>query len=167
MRESNLNHDIVSLFRNTGAFAYKIPDPVQAQVLSSSKRPFDGFARFPAPMNDFWFESKLMKGKVGAFSLDRVDDHQYASLLHIKKNGGLTAVILGLWIPRRDYWFMCFDPDFLLGLMNQGKKSVNKKEIVFYHEHDLSISLRTKDLDSFTPDILRDRIIDFIPNFGD
>jgi hypothetical protein len=102
MKEATLNHDLILLFKGTGHFSYKIPDPAQAQVLLSSKRPFDGFARFSEPVNDFWFESKLMKNKIGAFSLDRVDDHQYASLLQIKRSGGLTAVILGVWIPRRD-----------------------------------------------------------------
>jgi penicillin-binding protein-related factor A (putative recombinase) len=165
MKESDLNHDIVSLFKTTGSFAYKIPDPVQAQVLMASKRPFDGFARFQAPVNDFWFESKLMKNKIGAFSLDRVDDHQYESLLQIKKSGGLTAVIFGVWIPRQDYWFMCFDPEFLFGLAEQGKKSINKKELNYYCEKNYNISLRSKDLNKFSPGMMRDRIIDFLPDW--
>jgi hypothetical protein len=165
MKESILNHDLISLFKGTGAFSYKIEDPHKAQVLSSSKRPFDGFARFSEPVNDFWFESKLSKNKIGAFSLDRVDDHQYASLLQIKKSGGLTAVILGVWIPRRDYWFMCFDPSFLLNLVKQGKKSISKKELNFYYENGYSISLRPKELAKFSPEILRDKIIDFLPNW--
>jgi hypothetical protein len=164
MKEAILNHDLTSLFKGTGHFAYKIPDPVQAQVLSASKRPFDGFARFSEPVNDFWFESKLMKNKISAFSLDRVDVHQYASLLQIKQSGGLTAVILGVWIPRQDYWFLCFDPEFLLSLAQQGKKSINKKELNFYCEKEYNISLRSKDLIKFSPDMLRDRIIDFLPD---
>jgi hypothetical protein len=35
MKEAMLNHDLVSLFKGTGCFSYKIPDPNQAQVLSS------------------------------------------------------------------------------------------------------------------------------------
>jgi penicillin-binding protein-related factor A (putative recombinase) len=164
MEESVLNHDLVSLFKKTGHFAYKIEDPHRAEVLSSSKRPFDGFARFSTPVNDFWFEAKLMKYKITAFSLDRVSDHQYASLLQIKKSGGLTAVILGAWIPRRDYWFMCFDPEFLISLIERGKKSINKRELDFYREQNYCISLRTKDLIKFKPEMLRERIIDFLPN---
>jgi hypothetical protein len=165
MKEATLNHDLISLFKGTGHFAYKIPDPAQAQVLSASKRPFDGFARFSEPVNDFWFESKLMKNKISAVSLDRVDDHQYASLLRIKQSGGLTAVILGVWIPRQDYWFLCFDPDFLLSLAQQKKKSINKKELNFYCEKEYNISLRSKDLINFSPNMLRDRIIDFLPDW--
>jgi hypothetical protein len=165
VNEATLNHDLVSLFKGAGSFAYKIPDSAQAQVLSSSKRPFDGFARFSEPVNDFWFESKLMKNKIEAFSLSRVEEHQYASLLQIKRCGGLTAVILGVWIPRRDYWFMCFDPEFLLNLFNNGKKSINKKELNFYCEKEYSISLRSQNLINFYPRMLRDKIIDFLPDW--
>jgi hypothetical protein len=165
MKEAALNHDLVSLFKGTGHFAYKIPDPAQAQVLSSSKRPFDGFARFSKPVNDFWFESKLMKNKIEAFSLSRVDDHQYASLLQIKRCGGLTAIILGVWIPRQDYWFMCFDPEFLLNLTKIGKKSISKKEIKLYCEKEYDISLRSQNLTKFSPEMLREKIIDFLPDW--
>jgi hypothetical protein len=164
MKEASLNHDLVQLFKSTGAFSYKIEDPHKSQVLSASKRPFDGFARFPEPINDFWFESKLIKYKLGAFSLDRVDDHQYASLLQIKRNGGLTSVILGVWIPRKDYCFLCFDPEFLLTLKKHGKKSINKKELNFYFEKGYNISLRSKLLINFFPGMLRDKIIDFLPD---
>jgi hypothetical protein len=165
MKEATLNHDLISLFKGTGHFAYKIPDPVQAQVLSASKRPFDGLARFYPPVNDFYFETKLIKNSVKAFSLNRVEDHQYASLLQIKQSGGLTAVILGVWIPRQAYWFLCFDPEFLLGLVRHGKKSINKNEINFYCEKEYSISLRSKALINFYPEMLRDRIIDFLPDW--
>jgi hypothetical protein len=163
MKESKLNADLIRLFKTFG-FAYKIPDPAQSQVLTSSKRPFDGFARFSEPVNDFYFESKLIKNSLKAFSLDRVEDHQWSNLLQIKRSGGLTAVILGVWIPRRDYWFLCFDPEFLLNLMELGKKSINKKELNFYCENEYSISLKSKDIIKFSPEILRDRIISFLPD---
>jgi hypothetical protein len=164
MKESVLNHDLISLFKGTGHFAYKIEDPHKTQVLSSSKRPFDGFARFSEPVNDFYFEAKLIKNSVKAFSLSRVEDHQLANLLQIKRSGGLTAVILGVWVPRRDYWFMCFDPEFLLRLAEKGKKSINKKELNFYCENGYNISLGSKALINFYPGLLRDRIIDFLPD---
>jgi hypothetical protein len=167
LKESNLNHDIVCLFNASNAFPYKIPDAARNSVLSASKRPFDGFARFAPPVNDFWFEAKLIKNKISAFSLDRVEDHQYDSLLRIKANGGLTAVVLGVWIPRRDYWFMCFDPDFLVNLAKTGKKSINKKELNYYCEKGYNISLKSKDLINFLPEMLRDRIIDFLVHTHD
>jgi penicillin-binding protein-related factor A (putative recombinase) len=165
MKEAALNHDLVFLFKSTGHFAHKIEDPHKSQVLSSSKRPFDGFARFSEPVNDFWFEAKLIKNSLKAFSLNRIEDHQLANLIRIKKSGGLTAVILGVWIPRKDYWFLCFDPEFLLGLTKLGKKSVNKKELGFYCEKGYSISLRSKEILNFSPDMLRERIIDFLPDW--
>jgi hypothetical protein len=165
MKEATLNHDLVRLFKSTGAFSYKIEDPHKSQVLSASKRPFDGLARFYPPVNDFYFEAKLIKNSIKAFSLDRIEDHQLANLIQIKINGGLTAVILGVWVPRRDYWFLCFDPEFLLGLVKQGKKSISKKELNFYFEKEYNISLRSKTLIKFSPEMLRERIIDFLPDW--
>jgi hypothetical protein len=164
MKESDLNTDLIRLFKAFG-FAYKIPDPAQTQALSASKRPFDGFARFSEPVNDFYFESKLIKGDLKAFSLNRVEDHQLDNLLKIKEKGGFTAVILGVWKPRKDYWFLCFDPGFLLSLAEQGKKSINKKELNFYCEKEYTISLKSKALIKFSPEMLQDRIIDFLPDW--
>jgi hypothetical protein len=77
----------------------------------------------------------------------------------------LTAIILGVWIPRQDYWFMCFDPEFLLNLLNNGKKSINKKELNFYCEKEYNISLRSQNLTKFSPEMLREKIICFLPNW--
>jgi hypothetical protein len=167
MKEATLNHDLISLFKGAGHFAYKIEDPHKTRVLSSSKRPFDGFARFSEPVNDFWFESKLIKNSIKAFSLNRIEDHQLLNLLRIKKSGGLTAVILGVWIPRQAYWFLCFDPEFLSGLIKRKKRSINKKEISFYCDKGYNISLKSKTLINFSPEMLRERIIDFLPDSGD
>jgi hypothetical protein len=165
MLEKDLNRDLIHLFVTQGnAWGYKIPDPPKKTVLNSSRRPFDGLARFYPPVNDFYFETKLIKNSVKAFSLNRVEDHQLANLLQIKKSGGLTAVILGVWIPRKDYWFLCFDPEFLLGLARRGKKSINKKEINSYCEKEYNISLKSKALIKFSPEMLRNRIIAFLPD---
>lgn len=160
MKEANLNHDIVSLFKSHGAFSLKIPDPNQAAVLSASKRPFDGFARFPPPVNDFWFESKLIKNKITAFDLGRIEDHQLDSLRQIKRNGGRAAVILGCWIPRKDYWFMIFDIDFIIGRKGV---SIKQKELFSLYEKNYSIPLRSRDADSFKPEWLIDKMIVSLP----
>jgi hypothetical protein len=99
--------------------------------------------------------------------LDRVDEHQYASLLQIKRSGGLTSVILGVWIPRRDYWFLCFDPEFLSDLISRGKKSINRNELNFYRENGYSIPLRNTALAEFSPETLRSNIVDFLPDWGE
>lgn len=164
MTEKTLNHDLVSLFNACGAFAYKIPDPPKGGVLSAAKRPFDGFARFPPPVNDFWFESKLIKNGVKAFNPGRVEAHQLDALLRIKRNGGRAAVILGCWIPRRDYWFMLFDADFLIGLDGA---SVKQKDLAALREARYNISLRGKDTGSFKPEWLMEKLITALPEAAD
>ena len=160
MQESDLNHDIISLFKDHGAMSHKLPDPNKATVLAASKRPFDGFARFPPPVNDFWFESKLIKNKVHAFDTGRVEEHQFEALKKIKQNGGHVAIILGCWIPRRDYWFMAFDVDFIFGL---GGVSIKQKELLALCEKKYNISLRSRDIDSFKPEWLLEKLITSIP----
>ena len=160
MKESDLNHDIVSLFKNHEAMSWKIPDPNQATVLNASKRPLDGFARFPPPVNDFWFESKLIKGKVKAFDLTRIEPHQFEALQHIKRNGGRAAVILGCWIPRRDYWFIIFDVDFLF---SREGVSIKQKELFALCEKNYNISLRSKDIGLFKPEWLIDKLVTSLP----
>jgi len=156
MTEKILNHDIVSLFSDHGAVAWKIPDPNQSTVLNASKRPFDGFARFPPPVNDFWFESKLIKNKVKAFSPYLVKNHQLESLLQIKRNGGRAAILLGCWIPRKEYWFMVFDIDFIVGL---GGVSIKQKELCNFCEGNYNISLKSKDSEYFKPEWLIEKMI--------
>jgi hypothetical protein len=164
MLEKDLNRDIIHLFFTQGkSWGYKIPDPPKQTALSSSKRPFDGMARFYPPINDFYFESKLIKNYLQAFSLNRVEEHQWDNLLRIKRIGGLTAVILGFWIPRQDYWFMCFDPEFLFGLLRQGKKSISKKELTYYCKKGYNISLRSKDISLFKPEWLIEKMITSLP----
>jgi hypothetical protein len=160
VQESDLNHDLISLFNDTGAMAYKIPDPGRSAVLSAAKRPFDGFARFPPPVNDFWFESKLIKNKVKSFDTKRVKDHQFTALRSVKRNGGYSAVILGCWIPRRDYWFLVFDVDFIYGL---GGMPIKRKELCLYCEKSYNISLRNRDIDFFRPEWLIDKMIKSLP----
>lgn len=155
-----MNHDLIQLFVSKYAFGYKIPDPNKGIVLHSSKRPFDGLARFPPPVNDFWFESKLIKNKVQAFNTSRVEEHQLNSLRHIKRNGGHTAIILGCWIPKQEYWFMVFDVDFIAGLDG---KSIKQKELLDLCANKHNISLRGKDLHLFKPEWLIEKMITSLP----
>jgi hypothetical protein len=160
LKEAVLNHDLIHLFMKNDAFAHKLPDPPKSVVLSASKRPFDGFARFPPPVNDFWFESKIIKNKIRAFDIRRVEDHQIAALQCIKRNGGRAAVVLGCWIPRHDYWFMVFDVDFIFRL---GGVSIKQKDLLWYREKNYSISLRNRDIDFFRPEWLIDKMITSLP----
>lgn len=158
MLEKELNHDLVALFKSAG-WAYKIPDPSQESAISSSKRPFDGIAYFK-DLGSFYFESKLDKHKLQAFSLSRVEDHQYENLLQLREMGALTAVILGFWIPRKDYYFFVFDPLFLSKL-KETRKSILGKELQWYKDNDYVIPTRWKQ--PFTPSFLLEKRIDFLP----
>jgi len=160
LKEANLNHDLIALFKDYGAVAHKLPDPNQAVVLNASKRPFDGFARFPSPVNDFWFEAKLIKNKIQAFATSRVETHQIDNLKKIKSNGGLAAVILGFWESRKDYWFMVFDIDFIDKLRGA---SIKKKELLALCEKKYSISLRKEGLKCFKPEWLIEKMITALP----
>lgn len=158
MLEKDFNHDVVSLFNKWG-WAYKIPDPSQDAAVSSSKRPFDGFAFFKDE-GSFFFESKLDKNKLQAFSLSRVEDHQYENLLKLKELGAITAVLLGFWIPRKDYFFFAFDPLFLFNL-KASRKSILAKELIWYKDNDFTIDLRGKK-PSYPWDLKR-AMINFLP----
>jgi hypothetical protein len=160
LQESDLNRDLIHLFKDHNSMAYKIPDPPKNSALSASKRPFDGFARFPPPVNDFWFESKLIKNKVQAFNPCRVEEHQFKALQQIKRNGGNVAIILGCWIPRKEYWFMAFDVDFIFGL---GGISIKQKELFVLCEKNYNVSLKSRDIVSFKPEWLLEKLITSLP----
>ena len=164
MKEVNLNRDLIHLFSLNNAFAYKIPDPPKNNVLNASKRPFDGLARFPSPINDFYFESKLIKGEIKSFSTKRVQEHQSESLRKLKQNGGRAAIILGCWIPRQDYWFMVFDIEFILKFRGL---SIKKKDIYSLCQNHYNISLRSKDTDLFKPEWLVEKMITSLPGDSD
>ena len=158
MLEKELNHDLVALFKSAG-WAYKIPDPSQESAISSSKRPFDGIAYFK-DLGSFYFESKLDKHKLQAFSLSRVEDHQYENLLQLRTLGANTAVILGFWVSRKDYYFFVFDPLFLSNLKTT-RKSILGKELQWYKDNGYFIETRWKQ--PFTPKLLLEKRIDFLP----
>jgi len=102
----------------------------------------------------------LIKNKVQAFDPRRVEAHQFESLQHIKRNGGRAAVILGCWIPRREYWFMVFDVDFLFG---RGGVSIKKKDLLSLCEKNYTISLRGKDMEMFRPEWLIEKMVTKLP----
>ena len=158
MFEKDLNHDLVSLFNREG-WSWKIPDPDQRAMSSGGKRPFDGVAFFK-DIGAYYFESKLIKNKLQAFSLDRIEEHQYENLLRLRSLGAETALILGFWASRKDYWFMCFDPLFLSELRLR-KKSILAKELQTYIDKGYTINLRHTE--NFRPAVLLSRRIDFFP----
>ena len=158
MLEKDLNHDLVTLFKSQG-WGWKIPDPDQRAMSSGGKRPFDGLAFFEG-IGAFYFESKLIKNKLQAFNLSRVEDHQYENLLTLRSLGAETAIILGFWVPRKDYYFFVFDPLFLFELRNS-RKSILAKELLIYRELGACIDLRNTG--NFLPQMLLQKRINSLP----
>jgi penicillin-binding protein-related factor A (putative recombinase) len=146
MFEKDLNRDLTRLFNNHG-WAYKIPDPPASVALSASPRPFDGFAAFRG--FDFFYESKLIKNKISAFSISRIEDHQFENLLKLRELGKETAIILGIWIARKSYHLLIFDAYFLYTL---GNKSVLKKQLESYIQAGYAIDMQHTEV--FTPEML-------------
>jgi len=154
MDEKVLNTDIVKLFKQHG-WAYKIPDATGETAQYTEKRPFDGFAAFPG--FDFFFESKLIKHKIKAFAKAKVEPHQFTNLLALKSLGKQTGIILGLWIPRKSYQFLVFDPEFFFNLK---EKSILKIQLEEYIRQGFAQDVRN--LVSFRPENLIKFRIDFL-----
>ena len=152
MLEKDLNHDLIKLFAGWG-WAYKIPDAKGKTALATDKRPFDGLAAFEG--FDFFFESKLIKNKISAFSIARIEPHQFENLLKLRELGKETAVILGIWIARKTYLFLTFDVYFLYTLEC---KSILKKQIEGYISDGYAFDMRQAG--SFKPGMLLERRID-------
>jgi hypothetical protein len=159
MFEKDLSRDLTRLFNQHG-WAYKIPDPPASVALTASPRPFDGFAAFRG--FDFFYESKLIKNKISAFSIARAEEHQFVNLLKLRKLGKETAIILGIWIARKSYQLLLFDPQFLYTLES---KSILKKQLEGYIAEGYAIDMRHAD--TFAPEMLLKRRIDkFITGRG-
>jgi hypothetical protein len=146
MLERDLNRDITRLF-NVHGWAHKLPDPPASVALTASPRPFDGFAAFKD--FDFFYESKLIKNKIAAFSIARIEDHQFKNLLRLRELGKETAIILGIWIARKTYQILIFDPYFLYTFKD---KSILKKQLEGYISMGLVMDMRHTN--SFKPEML-------------
>lgn len=133
MTEADLNTSI----KNSLAWAYKIPDPAQAVVTVSAKRPFDGFGIFrpdALPVMPIYWESKLLKG-FQALPFDRVSPHQVDALRDIKAIGGngvLALVLVGVHIPYHGIQLFSFDIDCFLAIKEKASgKSITKAQFMF------------------------------------
>jgi penicillin-binding protein-related factor A (putative recombinase) len=146
MFEKDLNRDLTRLFNNHG-WAHKLPDPPASVALAASPRPFDGFAAFRG--FDFFYESKLIKNKISAFPVSRVEDHQFENLLKLRELGKETAIILGIWIARKSYQLLIFDVYFLYTLE---RKSILKKQLESYIQAGYAVDMRHTEV--FTPEML-------------
>ena len=96
MQEKEFNRIVRSTIIKENGWAFKIPDPPKAMMLSNKlpeQNPFDGFGILTNGKPVYW-ESKYMKG-FHSFNLDAIRDHQVDNLLKIKTlNKDLLCIII-------------------------------------------------------------------------
>ena len=142
MNEQRLNTIINNNFKSIG-FSHKIADPAQGV---GSQRPFDGFSVFN--QKNFYWETKLLKG-YQAFSFGKIEEHQLLNLLLIKQKNQLaiSLIILGVFIPYKFFDLFFFDINFIHKHILKGKKSFLKKELLFFKERNLFLSIKKEIFD--------------------
>jgi penicillin-binding protein-related factor A (putative recombinase) len=125
VKESELN-TIISKSFNDNFFGHKIADGVGGV---SVQNPFDGFAVIPG--TPIYFESKMMKNQIEAFNFKSIEPHQIENLQAVKKclPKSLCLITLGIYIPRKLFIVLPIDISFITELMQEGKKSILKKEL--------------------------------------
>jgi len=148
MQEKDFNRMIVASFNKNGSFSYKIPDPPQAVVMTSSPRPYDFYTI--TPEFHIHAESKLIKNKISSFNFNSIREHQLINLSRIKSINPETHcnIVVGYWIPRKVYEFFIFDIETILELQKLGKNSFLKKDIEKFQEADYAIKVKKSEFDT-------------------
>ena len=143
MKESDLNTIIVNSFKANNYYAYKIVDPSSADVFTTSKRPFDIFAE--TKENVYHIETKLIKSWK-AFNFKVIKSHQLENLLFLRKlnQDRKSLIVLGVWIPYRNFCLFLFDILFITKLIGEGKKSILKKELLDYRKKNMFLNINKK-----------------------
>ena len=145
MKESDFNSIFVSSINTSGGKAYKIPDPQKGEVYTSSQRPFDLFGSWNNKC--FFVESKMEKSEHGSFNFKRLADHQKDALDKFNIASGDSAdslVVLAYWQSRSLFEVYVFDYTLIKKLLESGKKSIIKKEILILKENDFYVNIRKK-----------------------
>lgn len=147
MKEKDINKVINKSFAEHG-FSHKIQDPPQAVATTFGKNPFDGFSVVDG-IHYYW-ETKLIKG-YKAFSFSSIQPHQNESLTQIKYSGKFqdtrSLVIFAVWEPRKTKELYIFDIGYINYLINQGVKSIKKKEILQYREQEKYLEIKKEKFD--------------------
>lgn len=146
-RESQLNTIIKNSFnlQSYNSRLFKIPDP---KAGTGIQNPFDIIGIiFGTPT---YIESKLIKKEYEAFSLKRVEEHQYENLLWYKNKSNektYSLIIVGYYVPRKVKEIFIFDSSFVFSEYQKGVKSFNKKQILKWKENQLFLPINYKDID--------------------
>jgi hypothetical protein len=116
-------------------FFYKIPDPRQVFTESSRQNPYDYISANPYMIS--FVECKLLKG-YQSFNFGHIREHQIYNLMLIKNaidnlkisDKVFSLICLGIWESRKYFDVMFFDISYIYNLMQMGKKSLLKKELL-------------------------------------
>ena len=113
-------------FCKQGSWAYKIPDPT-ALFTQTVPRPFDIIA---VKGSSYYIEVKYLN-KMESFNLQRIEDHQIASLLDIKQRNpeAVCWIVLAVKVGRGDNRFYLFKDIFDINNRRILKKNFLKKEL--------------------------------------
>ena len=130
MLEKDITRVIRDIFQHYGYWFYKIPDPQKSQVYSSSQRPFDAIL-----ISDYcvgFLEIKRVKG-FKTFNLSQIRSHQIS---HLKKIDDLSFsenifshFLIVFWVSRKMLHMYIFDVQVINYLVENGVKSILKKEL--------------------------------------
>jgi len=101
-----------------GHYLYKIPDPT-GDFVFTIKRPFDLIGRYNT--NAIYIEMKY-SSSLQSFNLNRIDEHQYESLLEFKKiQNAICLIGLGVNVSSKDKRI------YLWGVEEVYKRHIEKK----------------------------------------
>lgn len=132
--EAKLN-TIIKNSINIHEWAFKIPD--HAKGKSFVTNPFDGFGILNN--KPLYYETKLIKKGIYAFSFDRIEEHQWKNLKQISdllKDNCYCFIFVGFYEIRKLKIVMVFDFNFLWQEKQLGRKSFTKKELMqFYNDN--------------------------------
>lgn len=134
MHEKDFTTTLSKAVKARGGFCNKMPDPGFAELKRGAPpRPYDLY--YVLLGRCVHLEAKFLPG-YGCFALDRVEDHQYDSLLKIKLNAALappgvieSVVAVAIWEPRKVYDVFFFDIQ-LLSNLRDSMKSISKKTLL-------------------------------------
>lgn len=154
-RESELNTIIKNSFNlQDRSRLFKIPDPIHGTGIRNPCDLVGIIHGYPA-----YVESKLIKKEYEAFSLNRVEDHQYENLQWYNKNSQnkiYSLIIVGYYVPRKIKDIFIFDSNFVFEQYSQGVKSFKKKQILEWREKQSFCSINYKEIEGKRLEVISD-----------
>ena len=160
MDEGVFNRIIKDNINDQNNWAFKISD--SSSPLQMSPNCFDGFG-YTKNFGINW-ESKLIKNDFAAFNFSKIRNHQLTNLFKIKditKNWEvkiLCLILVGVWIPYKGIYLFLFDVNYISNLIKKCKKSILKREFLYFIEKEkfIFISKGIFDVSSIVSKIIYD-----------